>query len=48
MDFTFLTEDQAFYNKLEILEKYWTKYTITYFAILLGDFVSKNYYTSEG
>ncbi len=47
--FTFLTEDQIFgNNQLDILKRYGTKCTITDFSILLGGYVSSNYYTSEG
>lgn len=45
-NFTFLTEEQV--NNLNILKSYGTKCAITDFSILLGGFVSSNYYTSEG
>lgn len=49
MDFTFLTEKQIFgYEKLDILKKYGAKCAITDFSILLGGYVSKKNYTSEG
>ena len=49
LDFTFLTEDQIFgENQIDILKKYGTKCAITDFAILLGGYVSSDYYTSEG
>ena len=49
LDLTFLTEEQIFGNsKLEILKKYGTRCAITDFSILLGGFVSSDYYTSEG
>ena len=48
-EFTFLTDEQIFGdNKLEVLKKYGTRCAITDFSILLGGFVSSNYYTSEG
>ena len=48
-EFTFLTEEQIFGKKqLDILSKYGTKCAITDFAILLGGYVSSDYYTSEG
>lgn len=41
----FLTEDQYFFDdKLSILEKRGTKAAVTDFSILLGAFVSDNYY----
>lgn len=45
-DFTFLTEEQCFdsYRKLEILKKRGTIAPITDFSILLGGFVSDDYY----
>ena len=49
LDLTFLTKEQIFGdNKLEILKKYGTRCAITDFSILLGGFVSSDYYTSEG
>ena len=49
LDFTFLTEEQCFGEKqLDILKKYGTKCAITDFSILLGGYVVRNYYTSEG
>ena len=48
-DFTFLTEEQVFGdNQLDIISRYGTKCAITDFSILLGGYVSSNYYTSEG
>ena len=48
-DFTFLTEKQVFGdNKLDIISKYGTKCAMTDFSILLGGYVSSDYYTSEG
>ena len=48
-DFTFLTEEQIFDNvQLDIIKKYGTKCAITDFSILLGGYVSVDYYTSEG
>ena len=46
LDLTFLTKEQV--ENLEILKKYGIKAAITDFAILLGGFVSSEYYTSEG
>ena len=45
-DFTFLTEEQCFDSsrKLEILEKRGTIAPITDFSILLGGYVSNDYY----
>ena len=49
LDLTFLTEEQIFGdNKLKILKKYGTRCAITDFSILLGGYVSSDYYTSEG
>ena len=49
LDFTFLTEEQCFGDKqLDILKKYGTKCAITDFSILLGGYVARDYYTSEG
>ena len=49
LDLTFLTKEQIFGdNKLEILKKYGTRCVITDFSILLGGYVSWDYYTSEG
>ena len=49
IDLTFLLEEQIFGdNKLEILKKYGTRCAITDFSILLGGYVSSDYYTSEG
>ena len=49
LDLTFLTKEQIFGdNKLEILKKYGTRCVITDFSILLGGYVSSDYYTSEG
>ena len=46
---TFLTEDQIFgNNQLDIFKKYGTKCAITDFSILLGGYVSSNYFTDEG
>ena len=48
-DFTFLTKKQIFGRKqLDIISRYGTKCAITDFSILLGGYVSSNYYTSEG
>ncbi len=48
-NFTFLTEEQIFDNdQLDILKKYGTKCAITDFSILLGGYVARDYYTSEG
>lgn len=48
-NFTFLTDEQIFgNNQLDIISKYGTKCAITDFSILLGGYVSSNYYTSEG
>ena len=48
-NFTFLTDEQIFGNdQLDILKKYGTKCAITDFSILLGGYVSGDYYTSEG
>ena len=49
LDFTFLTDEQCFGDKqLDILKKYGTKCAITDFSILLGGYVARGYYTSEG
>ena len=46
---TFLTGDQIFgNNQLDIISRYGTKCAITDFSILLGGYVSPDYYTSEG
>ena len=48
-NFTFLTDEQIFgNNQLDIIKHYGTKCAITDFAILLGGYVSSDYYTSEG
>ena len=48
-NFTFLTDEQIFgNNKLDIISRYGTKCAITDFSILLGGYVSSDYYTSEG
>ncbi len=48
-EFTFLTDEQIFGNNpLDIISRYGTKCSITDFSILLGGYVSSNYYTSEG
>ena len=48
-NFTFLTEEQIFgNNQLDIISRYGTKCAITDFSILLGGYVSSDYYTSEG
>ena len=48
-NFTFLTDEQIFgNNQLDIISRYGTKCAITDFSILLGGYVSSNYYTSEG
>ena len=48
-NFTFLTEDQVTgQNKLDIIKEYGTKCAMTDFSILLGGYVSSEYYTSEG
>ena len=48
-NFTFLTEKQIFgNNQLDIISRYGTKCAITDFSILLGGFVSSDYYNSEG
>lgn len=49
-DFTFLTEEQCFDSsrKLEILEKRGTIAPITDFSILLGGYVSDDYYYNNG
>ena len=46
IEFTFLTEEQV--EELDILKKYGRRAAITDFAILLGGFVSSDWYTSEG
>ena len=49
LDFTFLTQEQCFgHKKLDILKKYGTRCAITDFAILLGGYVDRDYYTEEG
>ena len=46
---TLLDENQVFgSNGLDIIKKYGTKCAITDFAILLGGYVSSDFYTSEG
>ncbi len=48
-NFTLLTEEQIFgNNQLDIIRRYGTKCAITDFSILLGGYVSSDYYTSEG
>ena len=48
-NFTFLTDEQIFgNNRLDIISRYGTKCTITDFSILLGGYVSSDYYTCEG
>ena len=48
-NFTFLTDEQRFgNNQLDIISRYGTKCAITDFSILLGGYVSSDYYTSEG
>ena len=48
-NFTFLTDEQIFYDdQLDILKKYGRKCAITDFSILLGGYVTENFYTSEG
>lgn len=48
-NFTFLTDEQIFgTNQLDILNRYGTKCAITDFSILLGGYVSLDYYTNEG
>ena len=48
-NFTFLTDEQIYENnKLDIISRYGTKCAITDFSILLGGYVSSEYYTSEG
>ena len=48
-EFTFLTEEQIYGNsQLDILKKYGTRCAITDFSILIGGYVSSNYYTDEG
>lgn len=48
-NFTFLTDDQIFgTSKLEIFDKIGTQAAITDFAILLGGYVSDNYYYNGG
>lgn len=48
-NFTFLTMEQIFGNKqLDIISRYGTRCAITDFSILLGGYVSSDYYTSEG
>ena len=48
-NFTFLTDEQLFGdNKLDIISRHGTKCAITDFSILLGGYVSSDYYTSEG
>ena len=48
-NFTFLTDEQIFgNNQLDIISRYGTKCAITDFSILLGGYVSLDYYTSEG
>ena len=48
LDFTFLTEKQIFGNKeLEVFEKRGTIAQLTDFSILLGGYVSNNYYYDD-
>ncbi len=48
-DFTFLTNEQIFgKNCLDIFKKYGTKCAVTDFSILLGGFISSDFYTKEG
>ena len=48
-NFTFLTDEQIYgNNKLDIISRYGTKCAITDFSILLGGYISQDYYTSEG
>ena len=48
-NFTLLTDEQIFgNNQLDIIRRYGTKCAITDFSILLGGYVSSDYYTSEG
>lgn len=48
-NFTFLIDDQIFgTSKLEIFDKIGTQAAITDFAILLGGYVSDNYYYNGG
>lgn len=47
--FTFLTEEQIFgSNQLDIIKKRGTKAAITDFSILLGGYVSDDFYTDGG
>ena len=49
MELDLLEQSQIFGdNRLSIFDKYGTKAAITDFSILLGGYVSSNYYTSEG
>lgn len=48
-DFTFLTNEELFGDKqLDVLKKYGMIMSVTDFSILLGAFVSDDYYSSEG
>lgn len=48
-NFTFLTDEQIFSNQqLNIIKKRGTKAAITDFSILLGGYVSDNYYRDGG
>lgn len=46
--FTFLTIDEVYFNPLDILKKESAKCAITDFSILLGGFVSEEYYVEDG
>ncbi len=46
-NFTFLTGDQYFDNQISIIKKRGTKAAVTDFAILLGAYVSDNYYVDN-
>ena len=49
MDYSVLSDDQVFgNNQLEIMSQYGSKCAITDFAILLGGYVSPNYFSSDG
>ena len=48
MELDLLDKWQTYSNRLKIFYKYGTKAAITDFSILLGGYVSSNYYTSEG
>ena len=48
-NFTFLTKEQIFLDtQLDIIKKYGTKCATTDFSILLGGYITEDYYTSEG